>query len=149
MRILNFNVIRPEDIFTFVDLACYHHQRLGDHCGPLPGVVVSPFAFSLLDPMLSRVWRIDPPAFQDLIVVPFDSGFFVTTHIETNHAGERVCGIFAKFEKDCLEQEFTENLRAVVFDQHRNHRRWIADGKGFLRLVPANAPQPSLTFGED
>ena len=149
MRIRNFDTIRPDEIFTFVDLACYHHQRFGDHCGPLPGVVVPTFDFSLLDPLLSRVWRIDPPAFQELIVVPFDSEFFITTHIETDHAGERVCGILANFEKNCLEQEFAENLRSVVLAQHRKHRRWVAAGKSFFRLVPANAPQAGQTFGDD
>ena len=136
--------IFPEEIYTELDLMHYQHQRLGGSFRGVPGIAIPAFTFSLLDSLWSRAARIDSQALLDIVVVPVDIGLFITTHIENSHAGDRACGIMAAHVSNPLEQEFVDKLRTTILGQHRNHRRWIANGGRIFRLIPQDNSSPAI-----
>jgi hypothetical protein len=136
--------ITPEEIYTELDLMHYQHQRLGGNFQGVPGIAIPAFTFSLLDSLWSRTARIDPRALLDIVVVPVDSGLFITIHIENSHAGDRAWAIMAAHVSNPLEQEFVDKFQTTILGQHRNHRRWIANGGRIFRLIPQDNSSPAI-----
>lgn len=128
------HLIQVDEICTIKDLCIYQHQRFGPDFTHIPGIVVAPFTFSLIDCLFERIWEIDSDAMRDLIVIPIDEGYFVTTHIESCSAGQQAYSIIASVVSNQLEREFACQLRRAIKEQHKNHQQWKGTGKRVFRI---------------
>jgi hypothetical protein len=127
--------IQVTDIYSLEDVTAYFQQRRGKAYRGFPILSMGATALNQVALLLERLRQAHLASFRDLLIMAVEAGTYaITTHIETDTAGERACRFLREHAVSDAEVIFAAELQCLTWAVSAERRLWVAAGQPIFQI---------------